>query len=242
VAGLAVGISVVLLIVLYIAHETSYDRFHPNAQRIYRVAMHLEMGGSIADLNATFPPMAKAINEEVPEIEEAVRLYALNDRAFKYEDKVFSEDDILFADANVFKMFHFPVIAGDPNTALTERYQILLTPPLAKKYFNSENGADVMGKTIQINGEGYHVTGIVEEAPANSHFHYQAICSIESTEQGRDETWNSMNLSTYLLLTPQAQIQFCEPGDSPFSQPGKGSGGEESFGFGGSSVDPPIYT
>jgi putative ABC transport system permease protein len=207
IVGLAVGISVVLLIVLYISHETSYDRFHSKAERIYRIAMHLEMGGSVADLNATFPPMAKAVNEEVPEVEQAVRLSIFDERAFKYEDKVFSEDNILFADKNLFDVFDIPVIAGDASTALQNRNQIMLTRPLAKKYFNSENGADVLGKSVQINGESYQVTGIVEEAPGNSHFHYKAICSLESTEQGRDETWNSMNMSTYLLLAPGANIE-----------------------------------
>src|SRR5687767_3785804 len=91
VAGLSVGIAVVLLIALYIHHEISYDRFHSQADRIYRIGSHLEMGGSITDFTTTFGPLGKAIKADIPEVREIVRLYSQNDRIFNHEGKVFAE-------------------------------------------------------------------------------------------------------------------------------------------------------
>lgn len=204
--GLAVGIAVVLLIALYVVHETSYDRFHTKADRIYRIAMHLEMGGNAADLTSTFPPLAKAIKSDVPEVEEALRLYSLNGKAFKQDDRIFTEDNVLFSGPEFFKVFDFKVLAGNPATALQKPHQVLLTPALVEKYFRIESVGGVIGESIYIDQQLYEVTGVVEEAPANSHFHFTAIASIESTPQGRDETWNNMNLSTYLLLDKNASI------------------------------------
>lgn len=207
ITGLAVGIAVVLLIALYVIHETSYDRFHGKADRIYRIVMHLEMGGNAADLTSTFPPLAKAIKADVPEVEEALRLYSLNGRAFRRDDRIFTEDDVLFSGPELFSVFDFKVLAGNAATALQKPNQILLTPALVKKYFATENLAGVVGESIYIDQQLYEVTGVVEEAPVNSHFHFTAIASIESTPQGRDESWNNMNLATYLLLEKGASIE-----------------------------------
>jgi putative ABC transport system permease protein len=206
VIGLSVGVAVALIIALFILHESSYDRFHKNADRIFRIASHLEISGDATDLNSSFPGLADALRNEVPVVEQAVRVYVLNGRIFKNEQKVFSEDKVLYADPQFFQVFDFKVMAGNPETALKDPYTVLLTPRLAKRYFNSENAFDVVGQSISINQELYKVTGIIAEAPANSHMTYTAVASIESTPQGKGKDWDNLNLSTYVMLRNQQNI------------------------------------
>ncbi len=204
--GLAVGISVALLIALYIHHELAYDRFHTKHERIFRIASYFETGGNGSELNSTFPPLAAAVQTEIPEIEQAVRLMVMAGRIFKEGNKVFSEDRVLYADSAFFSVFDYKMLVGDPKTALAERNMILLTPSLAKKYFNTDDYASVVGKSILIDQEDFSVTGIVEESRPDSHIIYSAIASMESLPMGRDKTWNSMNVSLYVLLKPNTQI------------------------------------
>lgn len=207
ITGLAIGISVALLIAIYVLHELQYDRFHAKSDRIYRIASFIEMGGNATNLNSTFPPFAAALEQDVPEVEEAVRLYTLNDKVFKYENKVFTEDEIYYADPDFFNVFTFTLLAGDKTTALQKPYQILLTPTLVKKYLDTDDWQSVPGKSIYIDGELHEITGVIEEAPELSHFKYAAMASMESTSVGRDREWNSMNVSTYVLLHENATIQ-----------------------------------
>jgi putative ABC transport system permease protein len=210
ISGLAVGISVVLLIGLFIVHELSFDRFHSKADRIYRIATHLEMGGNIADINSTFPPLAKAIETDIPEVQNAIRLFSLDGLVFKTDEKVFSEDNVLYADPEFLDVFDFELLSGEKTTALSKRNQVLLTPALAKKYFNTTRWEDLPGKSVTIGAELFDVMGVIEDAPPNSHFHFNAVVSMESSVQGRDESWNSMNLSTYLLLKEHTEIKSVE--------------------------------
>jgi putative ABC transport system permease protein len=206
-AGLAIGIAVVLLIGLYINHELSYDRFHAQADRIYRIGTHLEMSGSVTDFNTTFAPLGQAIKTDIPEVRQVVRLYSQDDRVLKQENRVFSEDDILFADPAFFRVFNFNILSGDTSSALQQPNQVLLTPALVRKYFPEGSPDLAIGKSIYIDQQLYEITGIVAEAPANSHVHYRAIASLGSLPVGRNEQWNSLNLALYLLMDTRAEIQ-----------------------------------
>jgi putative ABC transport system permease protein len=211
IVGLAVGIAVTLIISLFIFHEVSFDRFHSKGDRIFRIAMHLEVSGSASDLNSTFPPMRAALLNDVPEVEDAVRVYVLNDKIFKNEEKVFTEDKILFTDSSFFNVFDFQLLAGNPLTALSEPRQVILTPELAQKYFATDDWSNVIGNSIAIDQEQYMVTGIVAQAPGNSHIQYKAIATVESIRQGKDQTWDNLNLSTYVLaakgVTPEELLE-----------------------------------
>ncbi len=206
ISGLAVGISVVLLIGLFVVHELSFDRFHSKAERIFRLVTHLEMGGNIGDLNSTFPLLAQAVEADIPEVQEAVRLSSQNGITLKAEEKVFSEDEILFADPNFFKVFDFNLVAGASANALVKPNQVILTTKLVEKYFGTTDFSRVVGKSVLLDQEVFEISGVVEPAPVSSHFHFNAIASLASTDQGRDETWNNMNVQTYLLLKDQSAI------------------------------------
>jgi putative ABC transport system permease protein len=200
VTGLAAGLTVFLFISIYIYNELSYDSFNTKADRIYRIASHLEMGTNVADMTATYPPLAATLSNEFPQIEKTLRLFMQYGKTFKNEDKIFTED-ILFAGPEFFDVFSIKLLHGNQSTVLKEKYQVVLTPELVAKYFGEQNDVSaVIGKSLIIDGNVVQVTGVVQEAPANSHFTYKAIMSMTSCAPGRDETWNNMNLSTYILL------------------------------------------
>ncbi|HWA32699.1 MAG TPA: ABC transporter permease, partial [Cyclobacteriaceae bacterium] len=210
VVGLAVGLTVFLFITVFVYHQLSYDGFHAKADRIYRIASHLEMGTNVAEMTATYPPMAAAMSTSFPEVEKSLRLFMQYGRIFKNGDKVFAED-VLYAGPEFFDVFSFNLLAGDPATALQKKYQVVLTRELVNKYFGEQNNTgDVIGKSIMIDGNVCEVTGVIQDCPENSHFHYTSVVSMESSPQGRDETWNNMNLSTYLLLHETADAKAVE--------------------------------
>lgn len=200
VAGLAVGIAVAMLITIYIVNELSYDRFHTKADRTFRLVSHLQLGDNRFDGNSTFPPMAEALQNNIPEIQYAMRMTQRSELVYKRNDIAFNESDTFFADSNFFKVFDFKLIAGDPATALVGENKIVLTPAIAQKYFKTVEWEKVMGQSLQIGDDLVQVSGILKEAPANSHFHPVSVASITLLPSGRDETWDSMNLSTYLVL------------------------------------------
>ncbi len=200
IAGLAVGISVALLITIFIVTELSYDRFHSKADRTFRLISDLRMGANKIRGNYVFPPLAAAINEESTEVEVAVRLLNRNGVNFKRDRTAFAEDEVLYADPKFFDVFDFKLLAGDKQTALKDQHQILLTPAIAEKYFKTSDWTKVVGQSIEVGDILYQITGIIENAPANSHFHYSAVSSMESIPRGRDETWGNMNVATYLVL------------------------------------------
>lgn len=207
VAGLAVGIAVAMLITMYIVNELSFDRFHAKADRTFRLVSHLQLGANRFDGNSTFPPMAEALQNNMPEIEHAMRMTQRSQLVYKLDDVAFNESNTFFADSNFFKVFDFQLIAGDPATALVGQNKIVLTPAIAQKYFKTTEWGQVLGQSIQIGDNVVQVTGIIKEAPANSHFHPVSVASITLLPSGRDKTWNSMNLSTYLVMKKGTSIE-----------------------------------
>src|SRR5690349_12849416 len=101
-------------------------------------------------------------------------------------------------------MFDFDLLAGDRKTVLSETNNVVLTPALAQKYFDTNDWSKVIGNSISIDQKVYKITGVIANAPGNSHMQYTAIGNIEATPQGRDRTWDNMNLSTYVLASEGA--------------------------------------
>lgn len=185
VVGLAVGIAVAMLITVYLVNELSFDRFHAKADRTFRLVSHLQLGANRFDGNSTFPPMAAALQNNIPEIEHAMRMTQRNQLVYKLEDIAFNEANTFFADSNFFKVFDFELIAGDPATALVGQNKIVLTPEIAQKYFKTTEWGKVLGRSLQIGDDLVQVTGILKVAPANSHFHPISVASITLLPSGR---------------------------------------------------------
>jgi putative ABC transport system permease protein len=198
--GMTIGLTACLLITLYVVDELSFDTFHKNADRIYQVGLHGKLGGQDLHVANTCPPMAAALVADIPEVEAATRIAGFfGQPAVKYEDKSFAEEKVYFADSNFFDFFSFHLVEGDPKTALKDPNTVVVTPAIATKYFGSE---PALGKilTIGADNKAYKVTGVIEEAPSNSHFTYNMLVSSESSENLKSGIWLSNFMYTYYLL------------------------------------------
>jgi putative ABC transport system permease protein len=203
ITGLAIGMTCVILILLFIQDELSYDRFHEKADRIYRVVDSFDIpGGFERDFAFTSAPFAPTLKQDFPEVEDAVRLLARR-HMVTYADKKYFEDFLFYADASVFNIFTFPLIAGNPKTALAASNTIVISESIALKYFGKD---DAMNKTLNINDQDYLITGIMKNLPKNSHFYAQLFASIKTFEKDPElqklyfQTWARHEFYTYLLL------------------------------------------
>jgi putative ABC transport system permease protein len=201
IAGLALGMACCLLILFYVLYEFSYDTFHEDADRIYRVAMEFRAKDQPVKYGAAIaPPVAPAILDNFAEVEYAVRI-TQGSGIVKHGQKQFFEYGILYADQSFFKVFTFPIIKGDPETVLKEPYTAVLTESTAAKYFGSE---DPVGKTISINFQtDYKITGVVEDVPPNSHFTFDFLFSFAPIEESFQNAsigilWFSHSYYTYI--------------------------------------------
>lgn len=214
ITGLVIGITCCLLLFVYVMDELSYDTFHKDYQQIYRVALHGRIGGQEARTTTSAIPLGPAMLAEVPGVEKFLRMktaaYGAG-FAMRYEEKSFTEEKILVADSNFFTFFSFPMIQGDPRTALREPNSIVLTEALAIKYFGT---TDVIGKTLVVGNDrkAVKVTGIAEEAPSNSHFHYKAVVSFATYEKDYYSGWGGNSWQTYFRINPNASITGIEKG------------------------------
>ncbi|MGI8583140.1 MAG: ABC transporter permease [Chitinophagaceae bacterium] len=211
--GLASGIACVLLIILFIKDELSFDKFNKDPERIYRVVKDFvnEDGSRLPD--ATTPPaLSAAMQKDIPEIENTVRVFSNWGRKYlmKYGDKIFYEEGVYRADSSIFNVFNFPFIKGNSASAFKQIKSIVFTESAAKKYFGDE---DPIGKTVDIDPMGPHaVSGVIKDVPSNSHFKFDFLISTRTIGGGNiDENWGFYNFYTYIKLKPNSSIASVEP-------------------------------
>lgn len=173
IVGLSIGLAACALMAMYVRHELSYDVFHQKAQRILRVTSHLKTPEAPMELANTPNILAPFLNRNYPEVEKAVRFQSMA-ATFSQGTKLYNESDVYYADASVFDVFTFPLVAGDARQALTQPQTVVLTETLAKKYFGT---TDVLGKTVQINKQPYQITGVMAELPTNTDLKIRALLS-----------------------------------------------------------------
>src|SRR5262249_35643318 len=163
---LGLGLAACLLLVTWIVHELSYDKFHSQASRIYRSSLEYSFGGQTAKTSVSPTALLPALEKNFAEVETGVRVYnpsSWNTYIGRRGEALFQEGKFFYADSTFFKVFSFRMIAGDAATALTEPNSVVLTRTTAKKYFGNE---DPMGKTLQVNNDNdYVVTGVMDDAP-----------------------------------------------------------------------------
>jgi len=205
--GLATGMACSLLIFLFVKDEVSYDRFHKNAENIYRVVKDFvnDDGSRLPD--ATTPPaVAPAMQREIPEVDHVTRVFPSWGGNFliKYSDKKFMEEKLCRVDSSFFDVFTFPFLQGDAKEAFKEINSIVITEATAKKYFGSENA---MGKTLQIAELGdMMVKGVLKNVPYNSHFHFDFLISTRKFSGNIDANWGWYNFYTYVKLKSPANV------------------------------------
>lgn len=208
--GMTFGIAACLMIFLYVADELSYDVFHPDADRIYQVGLHGKVGDQDIRTSTTCPPLAATLVDEVPEVEAATRIVPyFNEPAIRYKEKAFTEKEVIFADSNFFQFFGFRLIEGDPLTCLKEPKSAVLSEALATKYFGNE---PALGKIVTIDAStmAYKVTGIVQNAPTNSHFGYSMILSAASNDRLKENLWLNNWMHTYFKVREGADVAAVE--------------------------------
>jgi putative ABC transport system permease protein len=214
IGGLSIGLAACWLIALYVANETSYDNYHANAIRIFRVVQHGTWNGGDFHLAVTPPPMAPALKNEFPEIEQTVRINMEGGGTITYNDHRLQVGDMIFADSSALKVFSYHFLYGDKNTALNKPQSIVITKTLAKKIFGDASTA--LDKTISFgNNDATLVTGIIDDVPVNSHFTFSAMRSMPA-DIGSDEGWGNSSLYTYLLLKDKASVEKLNAKTLPF--------------------------
>ncbi len=200
IVGLAVGMACCVLILLWVFDELSYDRFHENLDRLYRIVITSERGTFESSPWALIP----ALKRDYPEIVMG-SWYSPRTILMKVDDRLYNETCGL-VDPEFLEMFTFPFTQGDPQTAFANRHSIVLTEKTADKYFGSENP---IGKTIQFNGSvDLTVTGVMKNVPANSHMQFECLThpSFLYGEE-RLKTW-SRDCPSYLMLSAGADPEF----------------------------------
>jgi putative ABC transport system permease protein len=201
--GLAVGIAASVLIMLYVQDERGYDRFHEKAGRIYRItADWSNKGDSKIHQLGTPSVLARTIRDKYPQAESVTQLCGpLGDWVIKYGEIGLKETEVYGAEPSFFETFTFPLIKGDPKTALTDPDCVVLSQSLASKCFRDE---DPLGRTLDIQALGerksYRVTGIARDVPRNSHFRFEMLVSMKTLFKGDEPGWTSNNFTTYLLV------------------------------------------
>ncbi|WP_332368531.1 ABC transporter permease [Spirosoma telluris] len=206
VVGLGIGMAAVWLMVLYVADELSYDRFHTKADRIVRVVHYAQWPGGNLKLAPTSAPFGPALKNDYPEVEKAVRFNAEGGGQITFNDKKMDVNNIFFTDPSVFDVFTFPFLYGDPASALTKPQSIVLTKSVAENLFGDASKA--VGKVIEFSNHFPNtVTGVIEDVPTNSHLQFGALRSLPDNYTSG---WQSFELYTYLLLTEGSNYKTLE--------------------------------
>ncbi len=197
IVGLTIGITSSIFLLMYVLDELSYDRYHKNADRIYRVVSHITEPDDAFDWIVAQIPFAPQLKEDYPEVEEYVRFIDAGRTLFKHDETFFYEDDVYFVDSTVFNVFSYKFISGNPETALLEPNSIVLISSFAKRYFGK---SDPLGKSIETSdGDSYKITGLLEDVPENSHLKFSALIS-RNTLPGQIGSWGNFGVFTYILL------------------------------------------
>jgi len=230
-SGLAIGMACCLLILLFVKDEMSYDRHHANANRIYRLIIDGEVGGSLSHFALAPFAAPEAFANEIPEVESFVRILRIGRRMiFKYQERSYEEEGYLLADETFFSIFSHSFLSGDPRTALDAPGSMVITKSTAHRLFGSE---DPLGKTIvDEDGDNIHVTGIIEDVPRNSHFSFNGIISMKTLNEQQQvllQQWLSINGWAYLLLKEGADPMAAQ---DKFAAITEKHTGEESREFG----------
>lgn len=217
--GLAIGLAACFLVVQYVLFEMSYDRFHPNADRIYRVLLH----GKNTQSTATYPGIGPALEADFPEVEESARmlhqsLFLADNIAVTYDDGAgnvisFNENRLYDVDPSFLRMFSFSFLYGDSVNALSKTGTVVISETLSRKFFGDQNP---IGKTLHLLGRfPFTVNGVFNDIPENSHIKFNILMA--SWMQNRMESdhtneglWKWQEYYTYIRLKPLANPKALE--------------------------------
>ena len=208
ISGLAIGLAVGIMILLWVQNETSYDRFHSNADNIYKINSHLGTGAGAQVWEGAPGPLAVFAKNQIPEVVNVVRINGFNEQLlFTYGDKKFIETNSAYVDPSFFSIFDFKLLEGNAKKPFRDDNSIILTSTTAKKYFGNENA---IGKTLTQDKNNFVVTGVVRDFPANSSIHYDMLfpMSLYAKNFGGNGQWKTIDEDLgnfYFTIFLQAQ-------------------------------------
>ena len=203
ISGLAIGMATCILILMYIQDELGYDRYHPHADRVYRIVDDIESGGQTNQTAGTPTGWGPALKRDFPEIELLVRMRG-TESAWLVDlgNTIYYERKVIWAEPELFEMFSMPLVLGDPATALSEPYSMVISEDLAYKYFGAE---DPIGKAVNLDNRwDFMVTGVMRNLPTNSHMRPDMLVSYTTMNVigswDLDDWEYHRNLYTYIRL------------------------------------------
>lgn len=212
--GLTVGIASCLLIVLFVSNEFSYDNFHPNADRIYKVALERKYPNHSTYYAIIPHSYAEVMDNDFPEVQQSVKMggpfnnIVVNYKTPANDEKQFEENFVMAADSNFFKFFNIAVIKGAADKALVNLNDIVLTEETAKRYFGSD---EPLGKTLRIFNQDFNVSAVCQNIPQNSHFKFDFLFKWNDNFFGDGRSnFISFSAHTYLELTAGADPKTLE--------------------------------
>jgi putative ABC transport system permease protein len=212
--GLALGLAVVMLIMLYVQDDLMFDRFHANGPQLYRLVQDRQDNAEVRQkMGNTGMPQGPAFKAEIPEIQQFCRLKNGWNTIVKKGDEGL-EEKLMYSDNALFSMFSFSILAGNTANALAESGNVVITDRVAEKYFG---GKDPIGQVLQIGDEGgafkpFVVAAVVQRPPANSSIQFDLLLSIEHlaspdpAQRARENNWYNASLNTFVQLDPRATL------------------------------------
>ncbi|HEY0651873.1 MAG TPA: ABC transporter permease [Chryseosolibacter sp.] len=225
IVGLAVGLATFSLISLYVYHELSFDRYHENANRIFRIVENLRTENEMLFQSTSSPPMGPRMKKDFPEVVNYVRFQNWSLLAQRNSISAY-EPNSYIADSTVFDVFSFTLLKGDRKTALREPFSIVLTESMAKKYFGDE---DPVGQSIKMDYDNYTVTGVMADVPENSHFQFSNLISFSTWSRNQkdneDRAWFWNGFHTYILLRDESSADAVRAKMKDFIDRNIGKGG-----------------
>jgi putative ABC transport system permease protein len=206
IVGLTLGISSALFLIIYVSDELSYDRYHENADRIYRVSAKITETDDQFTWNVAQIPMGPQVVQDYPEVQSFVRFINMPRAAYKFEDKEYIEENFYYVDSTLFDIFTYKVLKGEVKSAIKDPGKIVLSETVAARYFGD---ADPVGKTLTTGTTTFEVTGVIEDVPSNSHFRFDAV-SARNNLPKQLGTWGNFGVFTYLLLPGNFDVKAFE--------------------------------
>jgi len=202
--GLTLGLACCIVIFLYVNDEASYDKYHEDLDNIYRVAVRSESPNLTSESASVCAPVAQVLRDNFPQVEKVAQVFRVNAGLMERGDKKYYEDSRIFADPELFDILTIPFLQGDVQTALDKPYAMVLSEHLARKYFGQ---MEPLGQTITLNTRDYEVTGVVADAPHNTHFKYDCFVSMKTLE-GRYpfDRWFLANFYIYVKVNSQTDM------------------------------------
>jgi len=216
--GLSIGITCCILILAYIGYEFSFDGYHESADDIYRVVSQRVTMGKTQEVAVVPAPVGPTLVSDYPEVLASARFMPTVKRIFIYEDKTYFQEGVIYAGTNVFDVFSFEMIEGDPATALEVPFTMVITENTARKYFGDESP---VGKIMNWDNKfDYRITGLVKDPPPNSHFNFTVLASFSTLIKydARLGTWRGVNAQTYIRLRENTDLKDFESKIAAFNE------------------------